>query len=115
MLNLSDCRNAASMSVRRRSTEMSGEIMPLLSNNRQVIVVDLQAHGRTADIDRTLSPPELRGDGRRHRHADQASRDRRADIMGYSLGVGVALRIAVRHPDLVRNLVLVSTPFKRDG
>src|SRR5260370_31108219 len=39
----------------------------------------------------------------------------KADIMGYSLGGGVALRTAVRHPDVVRNLVLLSTPFKRDG
>ena len=38
-----------------------------------------------------------------------------ADVMGYSLGGGVALRIAIQHPEVVRKLVLVSTPFKRDG
>ena len=39
----------------------------------------------------------------------------RADVMGYSLGGGVALQTAIRHPELVRKLVVVSTPFKRDG
>jgi pimeloyl-ACP methyl ester carboxylesterase len=94
------------------STEMFGEIMPLLSNNRQVIVVDLQAHGRTADIYRPLSFAAMADDiAALIKHLGIG----KADIMGYSLGGGVALRTAVRHPDVVRNLVLLSTPFKRDG
>jgi pimeloyl-ACP methyl ester carboxylesterase len=94
------------------STEMFGEIMPLLSNNRQVIVVDLQGHGRTADIDRPLSFAAMADDVAGLIHHLGIGK---ADIMGYSLGGGVALRTAVRHPDVVRRLVLVSTPFKRDG
>jgi pimeloyl-ACP methyl ester carboxylesterase len=94
------------------ATEILGEILPQLANCRQVIAADLQAHGRTADIDRPLSFEQMADDiaaliahlGLSH-----------ADVMGYSLGGGVALQTAIRHPELVRKLVLVSTPFKRNG
>jgi pimeloyl-ACP methyl ester carboxylesterase len=92
--------------------EMFGEIMPLLSNARRVIAVDLQAHGRTADIDRPLSLEAMADDIAaliKHLGIEKA------DVMGYSLGGGVALRTAIQHPDVVRKLVLVSTAFKRDG
>lgn len=92
--------------------EMFGEVLQLLAEGRQVIAVDLQAHGRTADIDRPLSYELMADDiGALIRHPGF----RRADVMGYSLGGGVALQTAIRHPDLVRKLVLVSTTFKRDG
>jgi pimeloyl-ACP methyl ester carboxylesterase len=92
--------------------EMFGEVLPLLAAGRQVIGVDLQAHGRTADIDRPLRYESMADDiGALIRHLGLT----RADVMGYSLGGGAALQVAVRHPDLVRKLVLVSTPFKRDG
>ena len=90
------------------STANFTEIMPLLSNSRQVIAVDLQAHGRTADIDRPLSYEAM---------ADDIAALikylglEKADVMGYSLGGGVALRTAIQHPDLVRKLVVVSTTF----
>jgi pimeloyl-ACP methyl ester carboxylesterase len=92
--------------------EMFGEVLPLLAGGRRVIAVDLQAHGRTADVDRPLSF-ELMAD-------DIAAlierlEIERADVMGYSLGGGVALQTTIRHPDVVRKLVLISTPFKRDG
>ncbi len=93
--------------------EMFGELVPLLAHGRQVVGVDLQAHGRTADIDRPLSYELMADDIAaliKHLGFDQA------DVMGYSLGGGVALRTAIRHPNLVRKLVLVSpAPFKRDG
>jgi len=92
--------------------EMFGEVLPLLAAGRQVIAVDLQAHGRTADIDRPLSF-ELMADD--IAALIQQLGFERADVMGYSLGGGVALQTAIRHPDGVRKLVLVSTPFKRDG
>ena len=38
-----------------------------------------------------------------------------ADVMGYSLGGGVALLTAIRHPEVVRKLVVVSTPFRRNA
>lgn len=94
------------------STEMFADPIPRLSSGRRVIAVDLQAHGRTADIDRPLSL-EAMGD-------DIASLIRhlnleRADVMGYSMGGMVALQTAIRHPDVVRKLVVVSIPFKRRG
>jgi pimeloyl-ACP methyl ester carboxylesterase len=91
---------------------MFGEILPLLSKTRQVIAVDLQAHGRTADINRPLSFEAMADDIAsliRYLKIDKA------DVMGYSLGGGVALRTAVQHPGVVKKLVLVSVAFKRDG
>src|SRR6266849_9937956 len=92
--------------------QMFGEVLPSLAQNRQVVAVDLQAHGRTADIDRPLSFELMAGDIAaliKHLVIEEA------DIMGYSLGGGVALRTAIQHPEVVRKLVLVSTPFRRDG
>jgi pimeloyl-ACP methyl ester carboxylesterase len=91
---------------------MFSPIMPSLSKTRQVIAVDLQAHGRTADIDRPLRCEAM---------ADDIAAlikylgIEKADIMGYSLGGGVALRTAIQHPGIVRKLVVVSATFKRDG
>ena len=92
--------------------EMFGEVLPMLAEGRKVIGVDLQAHGRTADIDRPLSYEQMAEDVAAligHLGFE------RADVMGYSLGGGVALQTAIRHPDAVRKLVAVSTAFKRDG
>ncbi len=92
--------------------EMFGEIPSRLAEGRQVIAVNLQAHGRTANIDRPLSYEAM---------ADDIAAlitelgFEQADVMGYSLGGGVALRTAIQHPDLVRKLVLISAPFRRDG
>ncbi len=92
--------------------EMFGEVLlPLLSENRQVIGVDLQAHGRTADINRPLSYEMMADDiAALIKHL----RLEKADVMGYSLGGGVALRTAIQHPELVRKLVLVSTAYRRN-
>ena len=87
--------------------EMFGPNLAALARGRQV-----QGHGRTADIDRPLSVAFMADDvAALIKHLGLAS----ADIMGYSLGGGVALQTAIRHPDVVRKLVLVSTPFRRDG
>ena len=94
------------------STGMFGELVSLLAQTRQVIAVDLQAHGRTADIDRPMRY-ELMGDdiAALITHLGVA----KADVMGYSLGGGVALRTAIQHPALVNKLVIVSTPFSHSG
>ncbi len=94
------------------TTGMFGEVLPLLAEGRQVIPVDLQAHGRTADIDRPLRF-ELMADD--IGALIQQLGFERVDVMGYSLGGGVALQTAIRHPEVVRKLVVVSTPCKRDG
>ncbi len=92
--------------------EMFGEVLPTLARNKQVVAVDLQAHGRTADIDRPLSYELMADDVAAL--IEQLGFDR-VDVMGYSLGGGVALQTAIRHPDIIRKLVLVSTPFRQDG
>jgi pimeloyl-ACP methyl ester carboxylesterase len=93
-------------------TGMFGEVLAQLARHRQVIAADLQAHGRTADIDRPLRL-ELMGDdiAALITHLGLAQ----ADVMGYSMGGGAALAAAIRHPELVRKLALVSVPFRRDG
>ncbi len=92
--------------------EMYAPLLPALSANHRVIAVDLQAHGRTADIDRPLRMELMADDVAAL--IQQLGLDK-ADVMGYSLGGGVALQTAIRHPERVRKLVLVSTPFRRDG
>lgn len=94
------------------TVEAMGEIVPQLAATRRVIAVELQGHGHTADIERTLRF-ELMAE-------DIAALIRRlgleqADIFGFSLGGGVGLQTAIRHPEVVRKLALASTAFKRDG
>jgi len=92
--------------------EMFGPNLPALAKGRQVIAIDLQGHGRTADIDRPLSVQFMADDvAALIKHLGL----QRADIMGYSLGGGVALQTAISHPEVVNKLVLVSTPFRRNG
>jgi len=89
-----------------------GQLLPALAQSRQVVVVDLQGHGHTADVDRPLAYEAM---------ADDVAALigylglGQADLFGYSLGGGVALQTAIRHPALARKLVLASTPFRRDG
>ena len=81
-----------------------------LAEQRQVIALELQGHGRTKDVDRPLSYEALADDVA----AVMAHLDlRQADVMGLSLGAGVALQLAFRHPELVRRLVVVAGVFKR--
>jgi pimeloyl-ACP methyl ester carboxylesterase len=92
--------------------EMFGPNLPALAKGRQVIAVDLQGHGRTADIDRPLSTELMANDSAaliQHLGLE------RPDVMGYSLGGGVALLTAIRHPETVGKLVVVSTPFRRNA
>src|SRR5690348_9459071 len=94
------------------TVEAMGEIVPKLAVTRQVIGVELQGHGHTADIERPLSFELMADDIAaliRHLGLEQA------DIFGFSLGGGVGLQTAIRHPEMVRKLVLASTAFKRDG
>jgi pimeloyl-ACP methyl ester carboxylesterase len=91
---------------------MFGPNLATLSEKRKVIAVELQAHGRTADIDRSLSYEAMADD---IAGLIKYLGIERTDVMGYSLGGGVALQTAIRHPDSVRKLVVVSAPLKRDG
>jgi pimeloyl-ACP methyl ester carboxylesterase len=76
---------------------------PELAKNRQVIAVELQAHGHTADIDRPLTYENMADDVAallKHLKIDQA------DVFGYSMGGTAGLALAIRHPQLVRKLAI---------
>jgi pimeloyl-ACP methyl ester carboxylesterase len=92
--------------------EMFGPVLSELARNRRVITADLQGHGRTADIGRPLRFETMADDiAGLIGHLGLAQ----ADVMGYSLGAGVAMRLAIQHPELVRRLIIVSQPCERDG
>jgi len=94
------------------SGEMFGPVMPQLSARHQVIAPDLQGHGRTADIDRPIDIRLMADDIAAC--IDHLGLDK-PDVVGYSLGGGVAFQVAVRHPDKVRRLVMVSANVRRDA
>ena len=94
------------------TVEAMGEIVPRLAATRQVIAVELQGHGHTADIERALRYEWMADDiAALIGHLGLE----RADLFGYSLGGGVALQTAIRHPEVVRKLALASTAFRHDG
>jgi pimeloyl-ACP methyl ester carboxylesterase len=92
--------------------DMFGELLPTLAETRRVIAVELQGHGHTADVDRPLSYEQMADDVAallRHLEIEEA------DIFGYSMGGGVALQIVIRHPEVVRKLVVASASYTSDG
>lgn len=92
--------------------EMFGPILPTLAEHHQVITVDLQGHGRTADIDRPIDPWLMADDVAAlidHLRLDKP------DIVGYSLGGGAALRAALRYPTKIGRVVAVSTFLRSDA
>lgn len=87
-------------------------LIPRLAATQQVIAVELQGHGHTADIDRPLSFEQLADDiAALIAHLGYE----KADILGYSLGSSVALQTAIRHPNVVNRLTLISPAFRRSG
>ncbi|WP_333678569.1 alpha/beta hydrolase [Dyella sp.] len=89
-----------------------GSNLAELAKRRQVIAVHLQGHGRTPDSDRPLRCETMGDDvAALIGHLNVG----KADVMGYSLGADVALQTAIRHPDAVDRLVLVSATMKQDG
>jgi pimeloyl-ACP methyl ester carboxylesterase len=83
-----------------------------LSKTRQVIAVEMQGHGRTADIKRDFSYANLAADVAAM--LDYLKIDQ-ADLIGYSMGGGVAMQVAIRHPEKVRKVVSISAVFRRHG
>ena len=96
------------MTITNNWTDMIAQ----LSKSRQVIAVEMQGHGRTADINRDFSYENL---------ADDIAalldylKIEQADVLGYSMGGGVAMQVAIRHPEKVRKVVSISAVFRHDG
>ncbi len=96
------------MTITNNWTEWIGE----LSKTRKVIAIEMQGHGRTADIKRDFSYENLADDvAALLDHLKIPS----ADLIGYSMGAGVAMQCAIRHPDKVRKVVSISGAFRHDG
>ena len=100
--------HGAFMTITNNWTGWIGE----LAKTRLVIAVEMQGHGRTADIERDISSENLADDV-------AALLDHlkipRADLIGYSMGGGVAMQCAIRHPDKVRKVVVISSMFRHNG
>ena len=100
--------HGAFMTIPNNWTGWIGE----LSKTRKVIAVEMQGHGRTADIKRDISSENL---------ADDVAalldylKIPSADLIGYSMGGGVAMQCAIRHPEKVRKVVSISAVFRQDG
>ena len=88
------------------------EMIAALSKTRKVIAVEMQGHGRTRDIDRDFSYENLADDiAALIDHLDVG----KADLIGYSMGGGVAMQAAIRHPEKVRKVVSISAVSRHDG
>ncbi|MBN9389608.1 MAG: alpha/beta hydrolase [Chloroflexi bacterium] len=94
------------------SIGMVEEVLKALAAGRQVIGVDLHGHGRTAIGGRPLS---LEGMGKDVGELIKYLGLAQADVMGYSMGGGAALQVAIQYPERVRKLIVVSSPHKRSG
>lgn len=87
-------------------------LLPIFAQTRQVIAFERQGHGHTADIDRPFTLEQWADDTAallNHLNIKQA------DILGYSTGGSVALAFALRHPQMVRKLILVSAIYNNEG
>ena len=94
------------------ASEVFGTNLPELAKSRQVIAVHLQGHGHTKDIDRPLRFESMADDvAALIAHFKLG----KADLMGYSLGGGVALQTTIRHPTAVKRLVVISAAMAQDG
>jgi pimeloyl-ACP methyl ester carboxylesterase len=88
------------------------EMIAALAKTRQVIAVEMQGHGRTADINRDFSYDNLADDIAAMLDYLKIGK---ADLIGYSMGGGVAMDVAIRHPQNVRKVVSISAVFRHDG
>jgi pimeloyl-ACP methyl ester carboxylesterase len=100
--------HGASMAISGDWNDWIGE----LAKTRKVIAIEMQGHGRTADIKRDLTFENLSDDVA---GLLDYLKIPSADFIGYSLGGGVAIQCAIRHPERVRKVVSISAPFRRDG
>jgi pimeloyl-ACP methyl ester carboxylesterase len=94
------------------SIDMFGPILPFLTADRRVIAVDLKGHGRTTLGSGPIRMPALADDvAAILEHLGESQ----VDVLGYSMGGEVGLRLAIQHPETVRRLATVSTGFDQNG
>ena len=94
------------------SIESMKPVLDRLAEDRQVIALESQGHGRTADIERPITYEQMADD------VAAAMEDlgfQQADVFGYSMGGGIALQLAIRHPARVRRMVVVSAGYETEG
>lgn len=89
-----------------------GEIIPRLAETHTVYALELQGHGRTNDIERPITYPNLADDVADF--MDSVGLDR-ADVLGYSMGAAAGLQLAIRHPEKVDQLVAISVAYSLEG
>ena len=88
------------------------QVIGPLAQERQVIGIDLEGHGRTALRETPMSHERLGDDvAAVLKHLNIA----KADVAGYSHGGDAAIRMTIQHPEMVRNLLVISTAAERDG
>jgi len=90
-----------------------GRILPVLAQTHKVIAVEMQAHGHTADMDR--GPLSFEQDADDIAALLQYLGIAKADVFGFSNGASTTLQVAIRHPLLVRKIVVASTFYSKDG
>jgi len=94
------------------SVDAMGPLLPGLAADRQVIAVEQQGHGRTADVDRPITYEQMADDVAgliAHLGLEQP------DVVGYSMGAGITLQLGIRHPGLARRMVAASASFSSAG
>jgi pimeloyl-ACP methyl ester carboxylesterase len=89
-----------------------GAIIPKLAETHKVFAVELQGHGRTNDIDRPITYPNLADDVAAFMDAVDLEK---ADVFGYSMGAAAGLQLAIRHPEKVNKLVAASVAYDVEG
>jgi pimeloyl-ACP methyl ester carboxylesterase len=89
-----------------------GAIVPMLAKTHKVYALEFQGHGRTTDIDRPITYPNLADDVAAFMDAVGIAK---ADVFGYSMGAGAALQLAIRHPGKVNKLVAASVAYDVKG
>jgi pimeloyl-ACP methyl ester carboxylesterase len=89
-----------------------GAIIPMLAESHKVYALEFQGHGRTTDIDRPITYPNLADDVAGF--MDKVSLQK-ADVFGYSMGAAVGLQLAIRHPDKVNKLIAASAAYDAEG
>lgn len=89
-----------------------GRVLPVLAKTHQVIAMELQSHGHTADIDRPLS---FEQDADDVAELLKQLNIKKVDIFGFSNGASTTLEVAIRHPEIVNKIIVASTMYKKDG